>query len=305
MKIDRLLGITIYLLNHKAASARVLAEEFEVSVRTILRDIETLNLAGIPITSLYGSGGGYKIMENFKLNSQLMDGEDYSYILTALEGLKSGLHNKGIKDTFEKIMHTAADKKMEQNIFLDFSVMHEGISLDQYLELLEKSIIERKVVQFAYTNASHETSDKAVEPIALKYRWYAWYLLGYCPTVNAYRWYKVIRMRNLTLTDLPFLTEHEPAKLIMERLEASDNQDYITILVKCDVSVKVPVEEYLKGEVISENDGYFILRLKEIAKERLWYSLLVGFGDKVEVLEPESLRRKVKKMAHDIYKLYE
>jgi predicted DNA-binding transcriptional regulator YafY len=62
MKIDRLLGITIYLLNHGVSSARVLAEEFEVSVRTILRDIETLSLAGIPITSLYGSGGGYKIM---------------------------------------------------------------------------------------------------------------------------------------------------------------------------------------------------------------------------------------------------
>ena len=96
MKIDRLLGITIYLLNHDIVNTKVLADRFEVSVRTIIRDAETLSLAGIPITTMYGTNGGYKILDSFKMNNQLVDGEDCSYILTALQGLNSGYKNKRI-----------------------------------------------------------------------------------------------------------------------------------------------------------------------------------------------------------------
>ncbi len=148
MKIDRLLGITLYLLNREVVSAAVLAEEFEVSVRTILRDIDSLSLAGIPITSLYGSGGGYKIMENYKLNSNLMDDKDYSHILTALQGLKTGLNKKGVQETFEKIQHSASGKMRKQNIFLDFSVMHEGLSLDSYMKIIEEAILHMKCIKF-------------------------------------------------------------------------------------------------------------------------------------------------------------
>jgi predicted DNA-binding transcriptional regulator YafY len=304
MKIDRLLGITVYLLNHGVVSASVLAEEFEVSVRTILRDIETLSLSGIPITSLYGSGGGYKILENYKLNSQLIDEEDYSYILTALQGLKTGLHNKGIRETFEKILHTTNNKSSKQNIFLDFSVMHEGFDMDNYMKQIEQSITDRRCIKFEYTDSLNHTTKKLVDPLALQYRWYAWYLLGYCHTRQDYRWYKVIRMRNLMETDDSITLQHEPAESLMKRLEETDNQAYINIKLKCDTKIKVPVQEYLRGEIVSENEEYFILSLKEPAHERMWYSLLMGFGNGLEVLEPDSLRESLKNIAKDIYNLY-
>ncbi len=304
MKIDRLLGITLYLLNHKVVSAAVLAEEFEVSVRTILRDIDSLSLAGIPITSLYGSGGGYKIMENYKLNSNLMDDEDYGYILTALQGLKTGLNKKGVQETFEKIQHSASGKKRKQNIFLDFSVMHEGLSLDSYMKIIEEAILHMKCIKFDYTNARDNASEKEVEPLALQYRWYAWYLLGFCKTKRDYRWYKIIRMRNLKALEIPFSKEHESPESLINRLEPYSQDDSISIKLKCDNSVKVPVQEYLKGEILSENNEYFIMGMKEPAYERMWYSLLMGFGNKVEVLEPDCLRSRLKTMAKDIFELY-
>lgn len=304
MKIDRLLGITLYLLNHEVVSAAVLAEEFEVSVRTILRDIDSLSLAGIPIVSLYGSGGGYKIMENYKLNSSLMDDEDYSYILTALQGLKTGLNKKEVQETFEKIQYSASGKKNKQNIFLDLSVMHEGLSLDTYLKIIEEAILHMKCITFDYTNARDNTSVKEIEPLALQYRWYAWYLLGFCKTKGDYRWYKIIRMRNLKVLEVPFSKEHESPEDLISRLEAYSQGDLISIKLKCDNSVKVPVQEYLKGEILSENNEYFIVGLKEPAYERMWYSLLMGFGNKVEVLEPDSLRNRLKAMAKDILELY-
>ena len=71
MKIDRLMGIVVYLLNHGRTSAQKLAEEFEVSSRTIMRDLESLDQAGIPIQSFYGAEGGYQLMEDFVLEKQV------------------------------------------------------------------------------------------------------------------------------------------------------------------------------------------------------------------------------------------
>ena len=96
MKIDRLLGITIYLLNHRKVSARTLADKFEVSQRTIQRDMETLNMAGIPIVSTYGSDGGYAILDSFRMERQAACDSDYSFILTALKGLSTA-YNEATK----------------------------------------------------------------------------------------------------------------------------------------------------------------------------------------------------------------
>ncbi|WMJ88358.1 helix-turn-helix transcriptional regulator [Anaerocolumna sp. MB42-C2] len=304
MKIDRLLGITIYLLNHGVVSARVLAEEFEVSIRTILRDMETLSLSGIPITSLYGTGGGYKILDNYKLDSKLMDEEDYSYILTALQGFQSGYNQKGVRDTFEKILHNTSDKEIKQNIFMDLTVCHEGNYMDDYLKCIEKSITDKNCIQFTYTNSNNQTSAKEVEPIALQYKWYAWYLLAYCHMSKNYRWYKLIRMRELVETNIPFSREHEAAEQLIKRIEAEDNQSYITIKLKCKNEVKIPVQEYLRGVILEENDNFFILQLQEPTQERMWFSLLMGFGKDIEVLEPDILKERMKTVARGLYDLY-
>ena len=94
MKTDRLMAITLYLMNHETVSASVLASCFEVSKRTIQRDMETLSRAGVPITSLYGADGGYGIMEEFRLGKQFAGAEDYRNIVTALRGLVSAYDSK-------------------------------------------------------------------------------------------------------------------------------------------------------------------------------------------------------------------
>ncbi len=305
MKIDRLFGITIYLLNHGIVNTRVLADKFEVSPRTIIRDIETLSLAGIPITTMYGANGGYKILDNFKMNNQLVDGEDYRYILTALEGLNTGYHNKRIEETLEKIVHTSSNKKINQSLFLDFSIMHEGNNVDECIKLLEQSISSKICVEFNYTNSLEHTSKKTVEPIALTYKWYAWYLLGFCHVYKEYRWYKVIRMRNLIELNQPFTMQHESADILIKHQDETDNNKYIDIKLKCSVDVKVQVEEYLKGEIILEEKDYFILSLRVPEHERIWFSLILSFGNSVEVLAPIFLQRRLKKIAVELLDMYE
>ena len=130
MKIDRLLGITIYLLNNKKISAKVLANKFEVSLRTIQRDIDTLNKAGIPVVSFFGMDGGYEILDSFKMDKQLVGNNDYSNIISALQGLVSAYESPKIEITLEKIK-SLLNNKTNLNINLDFSVLKESKNMNE------------------------------------------------------------------------------------------------------------------------------------------------------------------------------
>ena len=199
MRTDRLYAITVYLMNHGKTSAGELARRFEVSVRTIQRDMDSLCAAGIPIAATAGINGGYELAERFTLNNQIISRQDYSYILTALNGLATATGDRGISDIYEKIS-PAADEN-QTGIILDFSVLQEGNS--RFLPLLQTAVSERKAVRFRYTNSKNETKIHTVEPIAVIYRWYAWYLLAYSKRrttepISSSGW-KTLRQRTLTL----------------------------------------------------------------------------------------------------------
>lgn len=129
MKIDRMLGMMMYLLNRDTVSARELADRFEVSVRTVQRDMEALGLAGIPVASELGIRGGYRIMESYKLNRQLFSHEEYLQLIVGLQGLFSAYASRQVEDTLEKLLSIApVDKDAEPRLKLDLSVLRELVS---------------------------------------------------------------------------------------------------------------------------------------------------------------------------------
>lgn len=218
MKIERLYAITVYLLNHGRTSANNLAKHFEVSVRTIQRDIDSLCLSGIPIVSVTGASGGYEISPQFRLDKQLVTSNDYSYILTALKGFISATNDPNASHTLEKISHI--QKQSDMNIILDFSVLREGEQ--DTLQTLQTAIAKKCVVEFIYTNNNSETHPHRVEPIAVIYRWYAWYLLAYSKIKNDYRTYKLVRMSDLKITGIPFTETHDAPESILKKSDKTD-----------------------------------------------------------------------------------
>ena len=144
MKIERLYAITVYLLNHGRTSAAELAKYFEVSVRTIQRDIDSLCLSGIPIVSIAGAAGGYEISAQFRLDKHPATSNDYSYILTALKGLVSATNDINAKHTLEKIAHI--HEQNDVNIILDFSVLREGEQAT--LQALQTSIAKKRWILY-------------------------------------------------------------------------------------------------------------------------------------------------------------
>lgn len=305
MKIDRLIGITMYLLNRNIVTARELSDKFEVSVRTIVRDMESLNMAGIPISSSTGASGGYEILNTFILNKQITNIDDYLFIITALKGMCSAYENKKLESTLEKLLSTSKYQNDKQILFFDFGIAKEGKNISGYIKMLEDAISSEFVIEFDYTDSENKTKHRIVEPLALTYKWYSWYLFGYCTYKEAYRIFKLNRISNISITKTSFIRKQSN---IVELLDAQWNNDsrvYLDIKLVCKAEVKIPVMEYLKGKILEEyENGDCIVSLHLPETERMWFSLLLGFGDKVEVLEPLELKGRLVEKACEVLKLY-
>lgn len=303
MKIDRLIGITMYLLNRKIVTARALANKFEVSIRTIVRDVETLSMAGIPISSSTGAGGGYEILDTFKLDKQITNTDDYQSVITALKGICSAYDNKKLEATLEKLL--AANKQNEQRVFIDFTVAREGENIPKYVRMLEEAVSSENQVEFDYTDSTGKMRHRKVEPLALSFKWYAWYLFGYCLYKNTYRVFKLSRISDLVITKTSYSHLHENISQLLEEQWSKDSRVNWDIKLFCRAEVKIPVLEYLKGKIIEEHEnGDFMLAINYPENERMWFSLLLGFGDSVEVLEPQVLRDRLLQKACEIQNLY-
>ena len=301
MRTDRLYAITVYLMNHGKTSAGELARRFEVSVRTIQRDMDSLCAAGIPIAATAGINGGYELAERFTLNNQIISRQDYSHILTALNGLATATGDRGISDIYEKIS-PAADGN-QTGMILDFSVLQEGNS--RFLPLLQTAVSERKAVRFRYTNSKNETKIHTVEPIAVIYRWYAWYLLAYSTEKEDYRTYKLLRMENLETTDLDFTREHGCPEKVLAEHDRNNTFTQTTVTVKCDPDYVMKTAEYLNGRVTKYlDDKKALMELSVVESEQLWIGTLLSLGDHVEIVSPEHIKQRVLDCAEKIISLY-
>lgn len=302
MKTERLYAITVYLLNHGKTSANELAKHFEVSQRTIQRDIDSLCLSGIPIVATAGAAGGYEISESYRLGNGYATSDDYSNIHTALRGLVSATAAPGARRTLEKIVH--AQDPEDNGIILDFSVLQEAVP--DTLAILQTAVKEKRSVEFTYTNNNSETRTHTVEPVAVIYRWYAWYLLAYSKVRNDYRTYKLVRMSHLKVTDIPFTKDHETADTILHKIDQTDSRQYTEILLKCKASAKTRIIEYLKGIVTEELPGGAVLiKATIVENEQFWVGTLLSLGDNVEVISPEKIRTRLFRAAEEIVAVYE
>lgn len=291
MKIDRLMAVTIYLLNHGKTSAQKLAEHFEVSPRTIMRDMEALGQAGIPIVSTCGAEGGYEILDTYVMEKQAANHEDFHFIVAALKSLAGAYANKGIERTLDKV---AALADVPPGIVsVDFSVAGEKREINAAVQLLERAIRQKKQVQFTYTNQQDETKERLVEPAGLIYKWYGWYLIGYYEKYQTYCMFKLVRMEQIVITDLDCTKEHSSWE---EHIGEKNAEKLITVRLLGKQKVKAKCKEYLNGEMIKEyENGDFEYCFTVPEGETFWYGFLLSLGSDVRILEPTRLVERMLK----------
>lgn len=302
MKTDRLYGITVYLLNHGKTTGAALAKRFEVSLRTVQRDIDALCRAGIPVAAEAGSEGGYYLADTFRLEAQTATKEDYALIRTALRGYSTAMGDPKIKGTLEKLSALSGEK--DEEIILDFSVLREGD--EALLQTLQTAIREKNPIRFTYTNAENVVRTHTVEPIALVYRWYAWYLLAYSRVKDDYRTYKLVRMEQAQLLQESFTKIHGCPEAILREKDDASQPPCTVITVRCRPEARARAVEYLEGDIVRENaDGTCDMQLKVIEQELFWFGCLLSLGNGVEVLEPPHIRQRLLNRAKEVVTLYQ
>lgn len=303
MKIERLLALTNYLLINNRVTAQTLSTRFEVSTRTVMRDINVLSLAGIPVVTYYGADGGYEILDSYKIDRQIMGENDLSYIIAALQGLKTAFDNDELNETLEKMQAIAPDKS--NDVVLDFGVLKENNNTNVKLVFLQRAINIRQRVQFSYTNTKNEEKIHVVEPVAIMYKWYNWYMLCYNPDYDKYRIYKLVRMRALIICEEKNTKMHNvlEAKKLWEQGEHRDK--FIKIRMQCKGKIRISCEEYLNGTILEEyKNGDFLYEMYVPEQEHFWFGTIMAFADQLKVLEPPELIIKVCENCKQILKQY-
>ncbi len=293
MKVDRILEIIIYLINHDNVPASYLAERFHVSVRTIQRDIVSISSIGIPVYAEGGKYGGYSILPTYKIKNSDIRNDEQQMIIKALESLATSYTSDTLKALIEKY-NAIIEKEGGQKVFWDFGVTRENKHVQSMNNLLEQAIAERKHITFNYRNASGKKSKQYIEPLAIHYKWYAWYLFAYSPEKKQYRTFKVARIQNLHVNDIRSVIEHGNIEKLMKDSEQEYYQTCIHIEVQFDNENTNLMSEYFPDcpvEKLTETLNRVFIDVP--AKERLWKALLLSFGNKVKIVEPEEYKKEL------------
>ena len=299
MVIDRLIGILAILLREGQVTAGDLAARFEVSVRTIRRDIDRLCRAGIPLATARGAGGGVSIMEGYGLDRTVLTSGDRGAILAGLRSLDSVSGTGYYRQLMEKLPAAPGDSP-DDCVLIDLASWY-GPVLGSRLELLKGACLDRRTVAFTYCAPGGE-SLRRVDPARLVFRWSSWYLWGWCHDREDFRLFKLNRMLDLSLTGETFQPRPVPTPL------TPAHQVYpgaFPAVIRFQSAVRWRlVDEYGLGSVTQEPEGTLLFRWDFADGDELLRWLLT-FGDQAELLEPVDLRRELGALAKKISAKYD
>lgn len=299
MQVNRLFEIIYVLLSKKIVTAKELAERFGVSQRTIYRDVDILSLAGIPVYTEKGKGGGISLLPDFVLNKSLLSEAEQNEILSALQGLSAvkTADTQGVLKKLSAIFNKNAANWLE----VDFSGWgyQDGDKFNDF----KTAILERRIAEFDYYSTYSEKTHRSIEPIQLWFKSRAWYIKGYCLLRKDVRLFKLTRVRNLTLTAEHFIDRDLLAEPSNPGPAEHQKRD-ITLKLKIAPEMTYRVmDEFDETDVERQSDGNFFVSVNW--PEDDWvYGTILSYGEYAEVLEPEHIREIIKEKSQKTAKKY-
>ncbi|MCM1047192.1 MAG: YafY family transcriptional regulator [Clostridiales bacterium] len=293
MRESRLFKIVYYLLDKGAATAPELAEKFEVSVRTIYRDIDALSSAGIPIYAESGRNGGIHLMNDFVLDKAVLSKEEKLEILTALQSINT-TPNIESNQTLQKLS-AIFNLSTESWFEADFSRWGNNGSDNEKFELLKTAVIRRKCVKIRYANSYEVISERIVQPCKLAYKSTAWYLKAFCLKKQDYRIFKLNRILDLEVLNETF--PHRDFPLPLDNTQVEYNR--ITLRFPKEMSYRV-YDEFDTDQIQREENGDLVASAN-MPEDSWLIGFILSFGAQVEILAPAYLKEIVAAQAKLIY----
>lgn len=308
MKVDRLVSIIMILLDKKRIGAQELADMFEVSPRTIYRDIDAINMAGIPVRSTSGVGGGFEIMQDYKLDRTVFSAADLSALLMGLSSLSNMIKGDELVNALAKVRSfIPADRANDielkaTQIHIDLSPWMGNRNMQPYLEIIKTALQESRLLIFAYADRYGNKTARTAEPYQLVLKSNHWYCQGYCHKRNDFRLFRLSRMSNL----------HMQEEYFTPRDYSKPQLDFTDILTSMQTNIKIRVHKAVVERVLDycteddispDGDEHYMVRFPFIEND-YYYNILLSFGAKCECLEPLHVRAEMRRRILDIASLY-
>lgn len=286
MQLGRLFEIVYILMERERVTANELAAHFEVSIRTIYRDVETLSASGIPVYMSKGKGGGISILPNFVFNKSLITEEEKREILASLQAVETvGL---GEKTTALKKLRNVFGINDTDWIEIDFRFWSDGKKEAVIFKTLKTAILEKKEISFQYISIK-DTTSRIIEPLKLVFKGASWYLYGYCKLRNDYRFFKLKRIKELKVLNNQFL-RITPGQVLTENTYVEKgNMIHIKLKIAPQEAYRV-YDEFINYKLLE--DGSFLV--EDTVNDNEWLiSHLISYGEHLKVLEPIELKERL------------
>lgn len=298
MKIDRLIGIITILLQNDKVTAPELAKRFEVSRRTIQRDVEDICKAGIPVTSTQGYGGGLSIAEGFKLDKALFTREELQAVFAGLRGVDSVSKTSTLTSLLDKLSQKGQRVVAEDVIIIDLASHYQG-PLTEKIERLREAVQSRHTVSFQYYYEKGEVA-RRIEPYRLVFQWSDWYVLGFCLTRQAFRLFKLNRLWDLRIDEGTFFPREIPEEALSFGAHLAQGRFHLKAVFEEREKHRL-IEEYGISSYSVQKDGKLLFEWDFASYENMreW---IFSFGDRVTVLAPRELRDDRIQQAENILK---
>jgi predicted DNA-binding transcriptional regulator YafY len=274
------------LLNKKTTTAKELAERFEVSIRTIYRDVDILSSAGIPIYASQGKGRGISLLNDYILNKSILSENEQNEILFALQSLNAMRNSE--TDRILSKLSSLFNKDTVNWIEVDFTPWGSDKNQSSPFTILKDAILRRHIIEFKYINTSGEKSTRKVEPVKLIFKVHAWYLQGFCLSKKAYRTFKISRMSDVHTTQEKF--EARVSEAVTENIKEPESQKWIDMRLKIYPPGAYRVyDEFDEKEINQNQDGSFLVETS-LPQSDWMFRYLLSFGTDMEVLSPRNIR---------------
>lgn len=306
MKTDRLVAILVMLLRKERVQAKELAEKFEVSVRTILRDVEAINLAGIPIVTYQGANGGIGIAPGYRLDKSVLTGDEMAAVITTLKGIDGTLEGKSHEILMEKLKNTLNASQMAQlntkmrQFVIDLSPWREDAYTKNKLAVIRDAIEASKELEFTYTDSQGTKTIRKVEPYSLILKAQKWYLYAWCTLRSSFRYFKVSRLKELA-TGAVFAPREVPDDPPVEQTQWENAQNSVSLELLFTKEMEPIICEW--WDLQKCEDGR-IMAKAVMPDNYQTYGFLLSFGNQVEVVSPPHVRIALGQIAKEIYQKY-
>lgn len=290
LKIDRLVSVLLIIIEKKKVTAEELSQTFNVSIRTIQRDIDNLCNAGVPIYGEVGKNGGYHITENYRLDKNYISQKEIDTLVEILGVFKETLFKDSIRDLLNKFSALNENNTSDRKLIIDTKTWGNSKRQNAKLDNIYFATENNRTLVFSYYDLNNNKTERRVEPYTIIMKGYSWYLYAYCILRNDYRLFNIKRIYAIKIEDT-FNVRNDFKPIDISEIEKPRTSTNIKIKFSASMLDRIPDFFDPINEIIDKDENTIINCTFPI--DEWLYSVLLSFGNNIEILEPDFLREEI------------